>query len=414
MTPLLLNTFDANGGAAIATHRIHHALLDLGLNSRMLVQRKFTDDPTVIQAAPFLHRASILIRPHLDNLPLQLKGVVPKRLFSGSVLPESLSTQISEINPDIIHLFWVQAGFVRIETLANLKKPIVWTLHDMWPFTGGCHYDDECGRYRESCGHCPVLGSSKSQDYSFRVWARKQQSWSRIPITIVATSQWLADCARESSLFRHQRIEVIPNCVDSGRYKPLAQSVARDVLGLPKDKRLVLISAMNVADDPRKGFHLLIPALKRIAEDNSNSNIELVVLGASKPASPLDIGLKVHYMGKMQDDISQVVLYSAIDVLVAPSMQENLSNTVLETLFCGRPVVAFDIGGMPDMISHMKNGYLAKPLESDALAAGILWVLENNIRWQMLSSHARETATGRYSKSIIAEQYANLYQDMTK
>ena len=212
---LMLNTFDSHGGAAMATYRLHRGLRSIGVDSRVLVQAKKTDDRSVIGPSTKPEKIVAAVRPYLDGAATRLYRNRQKVFFSPAWLPETLAARVAKIDPNIIHLFWINYGFLRIETLKKFKRPIVWTLHDMWPFTGGCHYDDECGKFRQSCGNCPALNSEQESDLSRRVWRRKQASWDGVPIVVVATSCWLADMARASSLFRDQRIEVIPNGLDT-------------------------------------------------------------------------------------------------------------------------------------------------------------------------------------------------------
>jgi len=416
MNPLLLNTYDNVGGAAIATYRLHCGLRSIGLDSRLMVMHRGKNDPTVIGPQPQspLQRALASWCMSRDAKITNACMATGNRYFSPARCPDNLVKRVAAINPDLLHLFWMNSGFMKIETLRQFNKPIVWTLHDMWPITGGCHYDDECGKFRQSCGNCPVLGSTGGHDLSRQILRRKQQSWGDVPIVVVATSDWLADMARASSVFRGKRIEVIPNGLDTDTYKPLDKRLARDAFGLPQDKNLILFSAMGVTLDKRKGSHLLIPALKQMAQAGWGECSELVIVGASPPENPQDLGIKAHYMGQFQDEISQVLLYSAADVTVVPSTQENLSNTVMESLSCGTPVVAFNIGGMPDMIDHQSNGYLARPFESDDLAEGIMWVLDNHSRLELLSQQSRKTAIERYTLDRIANRYLSLYQEVLK
>lgn len=411
---MMLNTYDNAGGAAMATYRLHRGLRSIGVNSQLMVSHKGTDDSTVIgrETQSRVQKVISLLYSRRDERITRHYHAMGSGIFSPARCPDKLVQGVSGLNPDIVHLFWVNSGFMKIETLRQFKSPIVWTLHDMWPFTGGCHYDDECGRFRQSCGKCPILNSESEHDLSRHVWERKQKSWRDVPIVIVATSHWLADMARSSSLFKGQRIEVIPNGIDTGRYKPLDKRAARDAYGLPQDKHLVLFSAFGATTDKRKGSQFLVPALKKMALAGWKERIELVVIGASAPENPPDLGMKVHYMGNLHDEISQVLLYSAADVTVAPSTQENLSNTVMESLSCGTPVVAFNIGGMPDMIDHQSSGYLARAFDPDDLAAGVMWVLENKARHQMLSQLARKTVVERYALKTVAHQYLALYQDI--
>lgn len=412
----MLNTYDNVGGAAIATYRLHRGLRSIGVDSRLMVMHKGKDDPTVIGPVPQsgLKNRIALFYARRDERITRYCQARGNRYFSPARCPDKLAFRVDALNPDLVHLFWVNSGFMKIETLRRFNKPIVWTMHDMWPFTGGCHYDDECGRFRQSCGSCPILGSVSDHDLSRQIWERKQQSWGDVPIVVVATSHWLAEMARASTVFKDKRIEVIPNGLDTDKYKPLDKRAAREAYGLPQDKYLILFSAMGATLDKRKGNHLLVPALKKIAQAGWGERTELVIIGATAPDNPPDLGMKTHYMGQLHDEISQVMLYSAADVTVAPSLQENLSNTVMESLSCGTPVVAFNIGGMPDMIDHQYSGYLASPFESDDLAAGMMWVLENKVRYDMLSQHARKTVLERYALKTVANQYVALYQDILK
>ena len=259
------------------------------MGSTMLVQSKASDNYSVLGPQTKFQKILAKTRPILDGLVVRAYLNRGKMIFSPAMVPDSLLSRVQEINPDIIHLFWVTAGFLRLETIKKFKKPIVWTLHDMWPFTGGCHYDGECGKYRQSCGACPVLHSSNEHDLSRWIWKRKGNAWKDLDITVVATSQWLADCARSSSLFGNYRIEVLPNGIDETRYKPLDKSVTRQAYGLPKDKRLILFSAGSI-NDKRKGFQFLIPALQSMAKNDGEDKSEVVIIGASEPERPMNLG----------------------------------------------------------------------------------------------------------------------------
>ena len=290
--------------------------------------------------------------------------------YSVQWLPNIITHKIAQINPDIINLHRICGGYLQIETLAKFNKPIVWTLHDMWAFTGGCHYSQECARYTKSCGSCPQLDSNRDWDLSRWVWQRKAKAWQDLNLTIVTPSQWLAKCARVSSLFQDLPIKVIPNGIDTTKYKPIAQSLARELLNLPQDKQLVLFGAMNATSDRRKGFHFLQPALQYLSQSGWQEKLEIVIFGASEPINPPNLGFKCHYLGRLNDDISLALAYNASDVMIVPSLEDNLPNTVMEAIACGTPCVTFNIGGMPDMIEHQKNGYLAVPFQIEDLAGG--------------------------------------------
>lgn len=412
MKILLLNTSDISGGAARAAYRLHRGLQTIGVDSQMLVQNKTSDDLTVISPQTKLEKGWAKIRPTLDAIPLQLYQKRDRPPYSVQWLPERIAAKIAEIDPDIIHLHWICGGYLNIETIAKFNKPIVWTLHDMWPFTGGCHYSGECDHYIQSCGACPQLHSHRNWDLSRWVWQRKAKAWKDLNLTIVTPSRWLAKCAKVSSLFQGLRIEVIPNGIDNQRYKPIDKQLAKNLIGLPSDKQIILFGAVDATSDPRKGFHLLTSALQKLSYSLKQDQIELVVFGSSQPSQPPDFGFKAHYLGRLNDDISLSILYAAADVFVAPSIQDNLPNTVMEALACGTPCVAFNIGGMPDMIEHQKNGYLALPFEVEDLARGIAWVLEDKQHWQSLSWRARKKVEQEFTLERQAKTYLKLFEEI--
>jgi glycosyltransferase involved in cell wall biosynthesis len=282
----------------------------------------------------------------------------------------------------------------------------------MWAFTGGCHYSQDCERYTASCGACVQLGSSKDRDLSRWVWQRKAKAWKNLNLTIVALSSWLAKCANSSSLFKAQRVEIIPNGLDIEIYRPINRKVARELLKLPQDKQILVFGSLKATGDKRKGFYLLQPALQELSKSGWKDKLELVIFGASQPENPPEFGFKAHYLGTLSDDLSLALVYSAADVFVVPSTQENLANTVMEAISCGIPCVAFNIGGMPDMIEHQENGYLAQPYKIEDLAQGIVWVLENQERYQKLSHRARKKAEQEFTLEIQAQRYLSLFTEI--
>jgi glycosyltransferase involved in cell wall biosynthesis len=411
MRVVFLNTSDSGGGAARAAVRLLHGVREAGVDAQMIVQRKLTDDNAVVGPGGRFGNDLTAIRTHLDCAPL---GLYPKRnrfIFSPAFLPEKLQHKVDLTKPDIIHLHWLGEGFLRLESLARFEQPLVWTLHDSWAFTGGCHIPFDCINYREKCGYCPALGSSRQRDLSRWVWRRKERIFRKLNLTVVAPSSWLARCAKSSPLLHRFPIEVIPNGLDLGRFRPLDKLLARQIFGLPQDKKLILFGAMSCTSDKNKGFHLLQPAMQKLVAKGWKNNVELVVFGSTEPANAPDFGLKTHYLGRMHDDTSIALLYSAADLFVAPSIQENLSNTVMEAMACGTPCVAFDIGGMPDLIEHEHNGYLAHPFEAEDLAEGIAWGLADEERSHALSSRCREKVA-QFSLGRVAGRYIDLYKKL--
>ena len=280
----------------------------------------------------------------------------------------------------------------------------------MWAFTGGCHYDEECGAYQEQCGTCPVLGSNKLQDLSRKVWLRKQANFGKMAnLNIIGLSRWLVDCAKQSSLFQDTPVFNLPNPIDTNTFSPFDKQQARALLNLPQDKNLVLFGAMGAISDPRKGFKELAEALTHLDADNT----ELVVFGSSQPKTPQDFKQKTHYLGYLHDDVSLRVLYSAVDVMVVPSLQEAFGQTASESMACGTPVVAFAATGLLDIIDHQITGYLAKPFDTGELAQGIEWVLSAS-NYQKLSQNAREKVLREFDSRVVAKKYIDLYNKIIK
>jgi len=409
---LHLNTHDANGGAARAAYRLHLGLRDAGVDSQFLVQSKTSDDPCVLGPTTAPQKVWAKIRPRLDAMPVRFYPNRENVIYSSAIVPDRIVKKVNALAPNVVHLHWVLGGFLRIETLKKIKRPIIWTLHDMWPFTGGCHYDEDCGRYRDSCGQCPALGSSRSHDISRWIWTRKAHSWSGVEMIVVAPSRWLAACAKESALFRRHRIEIIPNGLDLDRFKPIDKVLARALWSMPPHKRLILFGAMNAGTDERKGLDALRRALTKIAAMTIGKECIVCVFGASRPTQSPDLGLETRYLGVLHDDVSLASLYSAVDVFVAPARQDNLPNTVMEALACGTPCVAFDIGGMPDMIEHQRTGYLAKPFDSNDLANGIEWVLQSRGPSGSPAWQTREKVEAEFSIQRMTNRYMSLYEEV--
>lgn len=412
MKALLVCRSDREFGADRAAYRLHQGLRMIGVDSEMLVQNKLSDDSFVTGTLGSLEKKLVNFRETFDALPVKFYPSGKDRMFWPSWFPDRMQSKVAKMEPDVINLHWLCRGYMQIETLAQLKKPLIWTCHDMWAFTGGCNYSEQCDRYRESCGKCPQLQSSKNWDLSRWVWHRKAKAWKNLTLTIVTPSQWLAQCVRASSLFKERRVEVIPNGIDLEKYRPIDRVTARKLLKLPQDKHLVLFGAISATSDRRKGFHLLQPALESLRQSKWQERIELVVFGSSGAKDGTDLGFKSHYLGKLSDDLSLALVYAAANVFVAPSLQDNLPNTVMEAMSCGTPCVAFNIGGMPDMIEHQQNGYLAPPYEIEALAYGIVWVLENPERHARLSHRAREKAEQEFSLERQARSYSSVFAEM--
>lgn len=407
-----LSTSDIDGGAARAAFRLHRGLREHGVNSQMLVRAKASDDRSVKVASSFQTK----LAPTLDKLPLRhysrQRAEIAPSPFSPQWFPDSLARTIEQSEANIVHLHWICNGFLQIESLRKMRSPLVWTLHDMWPFTGGCHYNQECDRYTDSCGKCPQLGSSRQRDLSQRVLTRKKHAWRDLDLTIVTPSRWFKTCAAESALFRHRRIEVIPHGLDTERFQPYDPALARQLLALPQDKKLILFGASSgVTNDERKGFQYLKRALLALG-DAERSQIELVMFGISWTEPEVDVGCPVRYLGRLKDDLTLALAYSAADVMVVPSKQESFGQTASEALACGTPVVAFRATGLMDIVEHEVVGYLADPFEAEDLARGITWVLADRDRYQRTCRNAREKVEREFTLELQAKRHLDLYTEL--
>lgn len=406
---LQVSATDIIGGAGIAAYRLHQGLRKSNIDSQMLVMRKATSDPTVHRISGYLNRLSRMRRRLASHKHKQALKQNPRQpdssYWSLNHHPYSIASVINSFDADAIHLHWVGDNFLPIQELNKINAPIVWTLHDMWALTGGCHYSGDCTQYQTGCGTCPQLIQPQPNDISDQIIQRKIEALKEQSISIVTPSQWLADCAHESRVLHDKSIQVIPNGINTTQFKPIDRRSARTAFNLPYDKKLVLFGAFGGTSDPRKGFKYLQSALKTLSENNE---IELVVFGAENSQN-LHVNLPVHQVGRLQDSVSIALLYSACDVFVLPSMQDNFPNTILESLACGTPCVGFDTGGLADLIQHKSNGYLAKLQDIDDLAKGIRWVLAQSLDSLLIHDDIFE----RYALPHIVEQYHQLYVNLS-
>lgn len=416
MKILFVNTNDTSGGAARAAVRIMRGVQQSGVEAQMFVKFKNSQASDIVPLSRFvptniLYKACDWIATKIKNKWQHHKWHLYKQTKQNLYFSDLRSTRIrgalQKFDYDIVHLHWINNRFLDIDELKKIKKPIVWTLHDSWPFTGICHVPYECKQYESHCGACPMLGSSKEKDLAYEVFEKKMDAYKDLNLHIVTPSKWLADCAKRSALFGGFPITVIPNCIDTDLYLPMDKLEARKVLGLDPDKKYLLFGAMHAVEDANKGFTYLKEALTQIPE----TNVELLVYGTNDDMLQHHLPIPVLGYGYIEYDKLMVLLYNAADVCVVPSLSENLSNTIMESLACGTPVVAFHIGGNGDMIDHKRNGYLAAERDCEDLAKGIEWCIVNNADGS-LSKNAREKILNNFTISVVSEQYMKIYQSI--
>ncbi len=399
------------GGAGMACIRLHRAFLGLNVDSRVLVRRLYGSDEGITQAGS---RWNAALRFRLDRLPLYL---YPRKNVFGwwsvNWLPDTPRIEFGDWRPDIIHAHWIGDGYVPVEWFAKAGRPVVWTMHDMWPFTGGCHYAQDCLRYETGCGECPQLGSTSKRDMSFRSAARKARAWGSANGATIAPSLWLADVARKSSVLRNTRIEVIPYGLDGSVFRPANRADARKRLGLPQGERILLTGALNALKDERKGFGLLKEALRTCYAAGGTEKWRLLVFGADAGPGVETIGIPVTYCGTVSGDRDLATIYQACDVFALPSLQDNLPNTAIEALACGKPVVAFRSSGLATMIQNGRTGWLAEPFSSDSLGIAIRNAMDASFGEEW-SAACREEFDRTYAWPGPAHRHLRLYEEMLR
>jgi glycosyltransferase involved in cell wall biosynthesis len=396
---------DLNGGAAIAAYRIHRALRSQGVDSTMAVNNATSGDWTVQGPKTAVAKQMAYIRSYLGYFFSKGLQTTEPGIHSTSLVSSTWPQRLKTTDADLINLHWVNGEMLSIADIGQLPQPVVWTLHDMWAFCGAEHYTDD-QRWREGYWRHNRPGYEGGLDLNRWTWHRKRKHW-RKPIQIVTPSQWLADCVSKSALMGDWPVTVIPNPIDMDLWQPVDKGLARQLLHLPQDVPLLLFGAAGGNADPRKGFDLLRAALEHLRGEVAG--LELAVFGQGKPKQPPDLGFPVHYMGRMQDPLSLRVLYSAADAMVIPSRQDNLPNTGLEAHACGTPVIAFKVGGLPDIVDHLKTGYLAAPFDIEDLARGVQWVLAESDRSKVLGEAARQRALNLWPPEVVSDLYCQLY-----
>lgn len=430
-------TSDVAGGAARAAFRIHESVRQEGVDSRMFVKQKGSHDPNVHALAEYTPQNGF--HEALDWVALKIKNKWQHALwrpyrktmdknYKSDLRGTRIYGALQKWDYDVLHLHWINNRFIKIEDLPT-DKPVVWTLHDSWPFCGVCHYFLDCVGYQQQCGSCPQLGSHDSNDLSYQIWKKKKAVFDTLDLHIVSPSRWLADCAAKSSLFAGRDIRVIPNCLDTNVFRPLSQSeveanlsaaqkqnaanhrVLREVMEKRIAKPFILFGAMNAANDRRKGFASLLSALQILDKQGFEAN--LMVFGADETELPMRFEhITVTFLGYVSDTSLLITLYNMADVMVVPSLTEVFGQTASESMACGTPVVAFRCTGIQDVVGK-DGGYLVEPYSEEDLARGIKWVVEHNRNGEM-REQVRTNVLERFSIPIVAKMYVELYKEIGK
>ena len=413
MRVLIVNTSEKTGGAAVAANRLKNALNHSGVKAKMLVRDKETDDVTVVGLKKgWWARWKFLWERWCIFFHL---GFNRKNLFKIDTAGVGYDiTRTREFREaDVIHLHWVNQGMLSlrgIRKILNSGKPVVWTMHDLWPATSICHVSLQCKKYHIQCHHCRLLpGSGSEHDLSYHVWNKKKACLKGQDIVFVACSKWLAGEARKSKLIEGQRVESIPNPIDTRLFHPDDKATARQRLHLPQDKKLILFVSQRITNE-LKGLRYLVEACNALASDTAMKDAAVVVLGSHGEEAAELFQMPVYPLGYTTDPLKIAEAYRAVDLFVLPSLSDNLPNTIMEALACGVPCVAFHVGGIPEMVDHLKNGYVAKVRDAADLAKGIRWTLLEADSEQ-LSKAAVAKVQHSYSPQTVALKYVEAYNE---
>lgn len=422
MKVLIVNTSEQTGGAAIAARRLTESLRTAGVDARLLVMHRESRSPLVTALKGKWRKRLAFLR---ERLVIWACNLLSRRnLFAVSIANTGFDiTRLAEFRQaDVIHLHWTQQGMLSLAGLRRILqsgKPVVWTLHDMWPLTGICHHAHTCQAFKSRCHHCPLLRLPGAHDLAARTFSRKQRilDGSGKQPHIVAVSRWLAAQARESALLGAKEISVVPNtlCLDDFPLLP-DRRAARAALGLPQEKRLILFGAARI-DDPIKGLPHLLAALRLLAGQGgfSPGELHLVLFGTVKhPRQALaDVPVPYTCMGRIADTRRLARLYAAADVTVSASLYETFGQTLIEAQACGCIPVSFGNSGQADIISHLHTGYLADYLSAPSLAEGIRWALTEGAR-TIPRERLRQNVERNYAARLVAQQYIGIYKKQTE
>jgi len=421
MKVTLINTADAGGGAPAACTRLLQALHLQGVDASLLVQYKKTYNSSVTgivnNSLSKLKAKLTFLAERIPFMLLHEKDKSVRFAFSTASAGTSIANDPLIKDADILHLHWTNSGFLSIadlKELISIGKPIVWTLHDMWTFTGGCHYSGACQGFEHECGNCPFLRDAGDNDLSHKGWLRKAAMYACANnISFVTCSHWLAGVAGKNSLIKNFPVTAIPNPIDIDVFAPRDKVNERKKRGISADAKVILFGAANI-NDKRKGITYLVDALHILKKSgNDTSEVEIVIFGKNKHFEVTQLPFPVHQLNIITNEQELAEIYSLADVFVTTSVEDNLPNMVMEAMACGTPVVAFNTGGIPEMIDHMQNGYLAQLRSARDAADGIARMLYA-ADLEELAASARQKVLDNYTNKKVAGQYIQLYNSVLK
>lgn len=417
MRVLLINTSERVGGAAIAASRLMEALKNNGIKAKLLVRDKQSDQISVVSLK---HNWLMVWKFVWERIIIWKANRFKKNnLFAVDIA--NTGTDITSMpefqQADVIHLHWINQGMLSLKNIDKILasgKPVVWTMHDMWPCTGICHHARECHNYEQECHHCPFIyeGGGK-KDLSYRIFRKKKKIYEGRKITFVACSHWLEGLAQKSALLKGHTVTSIANPINTNLFRPGNKKEARTKNRLPQGSKLILFGSVKITDK-RKGIDYMIEACNLLAQKHPELTEKLGVVVFGNQSQQLEelLPFKVYPLNYVSNEHQMVDIYNAVDIYVTPSLEENLPNTIMEAMACGVPCIGFNVGGIPEMIDHLHNGYVAQYKSAEDFANGIYWTLSGS-EYQELSEQAVRKAVSNYSESRIAKKYIELYNKMT-
>lgn len=413
-----LNTYDGNGGAGRACVRLNQALLNQDIDSKIIVHYKFGKNPRVItfNSNPIQKAytaATIILERLLAKRYLKPLSRTP---FSFTWFGRSVVHHPDVKNADIIHLHWINHGFLdprHLAEIAKLNKPVVWTFHDSNAFTGGCHVRYTCDHYMRQCGNCPLLIDASDNDISHKIWQQKRKAYDVLDFAIAAPSSWMQASVKNSSLMQGKAVFQLPNTLETNIFKPADKKQAKTKAGLPTDKFIFLSGFMPSRKDLHKGTQYLLESLELLKQrlGADADKVELVIFGNRETEGVPDFPFKTSFLGTINNDEQLAQCYAAADTFLIPSLEDNLPYTVMESLACGTPVIAFTTGGIPDMVQHEYNGYLATYRSAESFAGGMEWIIKHPEKEQ-LDKQARQAVMDNFSEEVIAKKHILLYENL--
>ena len=409
-------TNDCFSGAGKAALRLHEGLRGLGIDSKLLVVYDGNRDPND-GILLYSENGHILnkIRRRLCKLVIAhdyavYRNTIPENIgqFTDDRSPFRVIDHPLMKDADIINLHWL-AGMIDYGTFfpGLHGKKVAWTLHDMNPFTGGCHYSQGCSKYKLNCGACPQLGSDKEKDLSRKIYDRKKCAYNELDADIVTPSKWLAGIAKESSLLGKYRIRTIPNGVPADIFTPRDKNSSRKLLGLPENKTLLLFWCGVLVE--RRGCMHVVEALKKLHGKTDTSDLALVVIGDLSYKLPSDIGYTYYPAGHIHDERLLSCYYNAADFLVSANWEDNFPNQVLESMACGTPVIGCNSAGVPEMLAPHGTGLLFEQKNTDDLAQKIAWMITHPAERKEMGRRAIELTEKEYTREACARRYIEFY-----